>query len=101
MRTRIILSLVLLTALPLGDTTEIGPVDAPTGTVITICVGVLVVTLACLPPTATTFCVGTLLKPEPLIVTLAPAKPLFGLKPDIVTTEAVERVIESRLPTAS
>lgn len=70
----------LLTVTPL-TVTAIGPVDAPTGTVVVIEVEVKPVTTAVTPLNVTT---GVEMKLVPVIVTEAPEAPMVGLIPVIV-----------------
>lgn len=70
----------LLVADPLGEVIMIGPVDAPVGTVVTICVSVAEVTLAAVPLKVTVFWPAVGLNPEPVMVTIVPTGPMFGEK---------------------
>lgn len=72
----------LLPVIPL-NVTEIGPVVAPTGTVVVILVVVEVVTTLEMPLNFTVFSDGTLLKLVPEMVTVTPYAPLVGLNPVI------------------
>jgi hypothetical protein len=76
---------VLLVADPAGAVTAIDPVLAPTGTVVTICVGVEEVTTATVPLKVTVFWLGVEPKPVPDIVTAVPTGPLFGVNSMIET----------------
>jgi hypothetical protein len=67
-----------LVADPAGAVTAIGPVVAPTGTLVTIWVGVDDVTDAAVPLNVTVFWLGVGLKPVPKIVTVVPSGPLGG-----------------------
>ena len=56
---------VLLEAFPAGVVIAIGPVVAPTGTLVMIFVLVAAVTVAATPLNVTVFCVSVVLKPVP------------------------------------
>jgi hypothetical protein len=64
--------------------TEIGPVEAPTGTITVSVVEVAPVTVAAVPLNSTTLLDGVVLKLVPVIVTVAPTAPLVGEKLVIV-----------------
>jgi hypothetical protein len=64
--------------------TEIGPVEAPGGTVTVSVVADAPVTGALIPLNSTTLLLGVVLKLVPEIVTVAPTAPVVGLKPVIV-----------------
>jgi hypothetical protein len=74
-------ALVTVTPLVL---TVIGPLVAPTGTVVVILTAVEAVTTAKIPLNLTILLAGVVLKFVPDMVTVAPTAPLSGLKPDIV-----------------
>jgi hypothetical protein len=74
---------VLVTVTPLS-VTEIGPVEAPGGTVTVSVVADAPVTGALIPLNSTTLLLGVVLKLVPEIVTVAPTAPVVGLKPVIV-----------------
>ena len=59
------IKLVLLVARPKGVLTVIGPVVAPDGTLVTICVGVAELTVAVVPLNLTVFWLAVELKPVP------------------------------------
>src|SRR5574337_1960487 len=90
---------VVLVADPAGAVTLIGPVVAPAGTVVTICVAVAETTEAATPLKVTVFWLAVALNPVPEIVTEVPAAPHFGVKSMMETSDALWREIESRLPT--
>jgi hypothetical protein len=73
----------LVTVTPLS-VTEIGPVEAPGGTVTVSVVADAPVTGALIPLNSTTLLLGVVLKLVPEIVTVAPTAPVVGLKPVIV-----------------
>src|SRR5215207_1778326 len=54
-----------LAAVPAGEVTEMGPVVAPAGTLVTICVAVEDWTAAVTPLNLTVFCEAVVLKPVP------------------------------------
>ncbi len=95
------LKLVALVTLPAGAVTVIGPVVAPAGTEVTICVDVAEVMVAVVPLKLTVSWLAVGLNPEPLIVTLAPTSPLEGVKVMIETWDELRRPIARMLPTAS
>jgi hypothetical protein len=69
---------VVVPAVPLGVCTEIGPVAAPPGTLVVICVpGPFTLNTAAVPLNATE---NAPPKPAPLIVTVVPTGPVCGLK---------------------
>jgi hypothetical protein len=72
---------VVLVAVPLGVVTVIGPLPAPAGTVVLICVAEATVKVALVPLKATAVAP---LRFVPVIVTAVPAAPLAGVKPEIV-----------------
>jgi hypothetical protein len=74
---------VLVTVTPLS-VTEIGPVEAPGGTVTVRVVAEAPVTGALIPLNSTTLLLGVVLKFVPVIVTDAPTAPVVGLNPVIV-----------------
>jgi hypothetical protein len=92
---------VLLVAEPPEVATLIGPVVAPLGTVTTNCVVEAVVTVAGVPLNWTVFWLGVVLKPVPLIVTVAPTAPLLGTKPMIEIWDDGLVEIETKFPTGS
>ena len=59
------IKLVLLVARPKGVLTVIGPVVAPDGTLVTICVGVAELIVAVVPLNLTVFWLAVELKPVP------------------------------------
>ncbi len=73
----------LVTVTPLS-VTEIGPVEAPGGTVTVSVVADAPVTGALIPLNSTTLLLGVVLKLVPVMVTVAPTAPVVGLKPVIV-----------------
>jgi hypothetical protein len=90
-----------LVAEPAGAVTPISPEVAPVGTVTTSCVAVADVTGAAVPLNVTVFWLAVELNPVPEIVTVVPTGPLEGVNSMIVTTAALWREIDSRLPTGS
>ena|SRR6185503_9459015 len=92
---------VLLVAVPEGEVTLIGPVVAPTGTLVTIWFAVADVTVAATPLKVTVFCAGVELKAVPKIVTSVAMGPLFGVNSIMETWEEFPRVVLNKLPTAS
>ena len=65
----------------------IGPFTAPAGTVVTICVGVLLVTTATPPPLkVTTLLAGVGSKFVPVMVKVAPTEALAGKKVGVAST---------------
>src|SRR5437762_3709878 len=92
---------VLLVADPDGVVTLIGPVVAPVGTVVTICVAVALCTTAAVPLNATLFWLAVALKPPPEIVTVVPTGPVNGMNPLMPTPPTFNRSIARMLPTAS
>src|SRR5256886_8898109 len=90
-------------ALPISTVTLMGPVVAPVGTVVVSWFVVAAVTVAVVPLNFTVFALGVALKFWPWIVTVCPTPPCAGekLKTASPLGEVVERVIESRFPTAS
>ena len=74
---RVTLKLVELVATPDGVDTVIRPVAAPFGTIAVICVSVFTVKLAASPAKRTAVAP---VKPRPVIVTVLPTGPLFGVK---------------------
>ena len=92
---------VLVVAVPEGVVTLIGPVVAPGGTLVTICVAVAEVTIAATPLNETAFSLGVVLNAVPKIWTSAPIEPLFGVNSMIETCEELSFDIDSKLPTAS
>ena len=91
----------LLVAEPAGEVTLIGPVVAPDGTVVTICVEVAEVTIAVAPLKVTVSWLALVLKAVPLIETVVPTCPLFGVKMMIDVCVEGLREIAVRLPTGS
>ena len=90
-----------LVALPEGLVTVIGPVAAPDGTLVTICVVVAELTVAVmLLKNLTVFWLACELKPTPVMVTAVPTGPLAGVKLTIETA-GPSRAIDRRFPTAS
>lgn len=73
----------LVRVMPL-TVTVIGPVVAPTGTVVVIVVDVEFETIAVVPLNFTTLFASVVLKFVPVIVTVAPGAPVDGLNPDKV-----------------
>jgi hypothetical protein len=90
-----------LVADPDGAVIAIGPVVAPGGTVVTICVAVLEVTVADTPLNVTAFWLGVALNPVPDTVTTVPGGPLAGEKSTIDATLELRRAMARRFPTAS
>jgi hypothetical protein len=90
-----------LVAVPFGEVTVIGPVVAPDGTAVMICVAVEDETEAGVPLKLTVFWAGVLLNPDPLIVTVDPADPLVGEKLITETWLGLIREIDKMFPTAS
>jgi hypothetical protein len=88
---------VLLVVEPVGVATVIGPVVAPDGTVVTICVAVAESAVASKPLNATEFSLGIVLNPVPCIVTDVPTGALFGVNSMIEVSEEFCRDIERRL----
>ena len=92
-------------ALPSGAVTEILPVAAPLGTLVTRRVGAASVTLAPAPAKVTEFCAGVALKPVPKIWTWVPTLPAVGVTRVMRTGPrcwaASKRSTRSRLPVAS
>ncbi len=74
-----------LVAEPAGETTVIGPVVAPAGTVATSCVAVAVVTAPATPLKVTMFSLPVDENPEPAIDTAVPVGPCKGAKPLMAT----------------
>jgi hypothetical protein len=64
--------------------TVIAPLVAPAGTVVVILVVVLAVTVAVVPLNLTVLLEGVVSKFAPVMVTVAPAPPVFGVKLEIV-----------------
>ncbi len=89
--------------MPSRRSTQIGPVVAPDGTVVVRLLVVAAVTGAVVPLNFTVLAPGVALKFWPWIVTVCPTLPCIGEKLKIASAlgEVVERVIESRFPTAS
>ena len=83
--------------------TLIGPVVAPDGTVVVKRFVVAAVTVAVVPLNFTVLALGVTLKFWPWIETVCPMPPCAGVKLKIASAlgEVVDRVIESRFPTAS
>ena len=98
-----IVKLLLDVAVELPTVTLSGPVVAPAGTVVVRLFAVAAVTVAAVPLNSTLFELGVVLKFCYWMVTVWPKAPCVGEKPKIASElgETVERVIESRLPTAS
>jgi hypothetical protein len=92
---------VLLVAVPEGEVTLIGPVVAPTGTLVTIWFAVTAVTVAATPLKVTVFCAAVELKAVPKIVTSVPTGPLFGVNSMTEAWEEFPRVVLNKLPSAS
>ena len=65
------------------------------------CVGVAEVTVEAVPLNKTEFWLAVVLKPVPLIVTVLPTEPVFGVKSIIDTWDEWLRAMERRFPTAS
>ncbi len=78
---RITVNAVLLAHAPFSVTTVIGPLVAPAGTAVRICVALSTVKAAAVPLKRTSL---TPLKFCPLIVTVAPATPCSGVK-EVIT----------------
>jgi hypothetical protein len=95
--------LLLEVAVDVPTVTLMGPVVAPVGTVLVSWFVVAAVTVAAVPLNCTVLALGVALKFWPWIVTVCPTLPCAGEKLKIATPlgEVVERVIESRFPTAS
>lgn len=91
----------VLVAVPAGDVTEMVPVVAPDGTVVTICVAVDDVTVAAVLLNYTVFCPGVVLNPVPEIVTVVPTGPFIGDTAITDTVDELYRAMERRFPTAS
>ena len=91
----------LLETEPAEVVTEINPVVAPVGTVVTIFVAVDETTVADAPLNVTVFWLGVVLKAVPLMVTVAPIGPDTGVKLMKLKVEELCREIETTLPTAS
>src|SRR5262249_13493269 len=92
---------VALVAVPAGAVTVIGPVVAPAGTVVTICVAVAEVIVAAVPLKVTESWLAVGLNADPLIVTVAPTTALDGVNAMIDTWDELRRPIARMLPTAS
>ena len=90
-----------LVADPAGVETVIGPVVAPEGTVVEICVLVAEMTVAATPLNSTVSCEDVVLKPVPLMTTEVPTGPVRGVNETIETWLDEYREIESMFPTAS
>jgi hypothetical protein len=95
--------LLLDVAVELPTVTPMGPVVALEGTVVVSWFVVAAVTVAVVPLNFTVLELGVALKFWPWIETVCPMLPCAGEKLKIASAlgEVVERVIESRLPTAS
>ena len=95
--------LLLEVAVDVPTVTLMGPVVAPVGTVVVSWFVVAEVTVVAVPLNFTVFALGVALKFWPWIVTVCPTLPRVGekLKTASPLGEVVERVIESRFPTAS
>src|SRR5207248_4676300 len=95
--------LLLEVTVDAATVTLMGPVVAPVGTVVVNWLVVAAVTVAVVPLNFTVFALGVALKFWPWIVTVCPTLPWDGekLKTASPLGEVVERVIESRFPTAS
>ena len=95
--------LPLEVAVEVPTVTLIGPVVAAVGTVVVSWFVVAAVTMAVVPLNLTVLELGVALKFWPWMVTVCPTLPCAGVKLKIASAlgEAVERVIESRFPTAS
>ena len=78
--------------MPSAVVTVIGPVDAPTGTLATICVVELTVKLAATPLKRTAL---GLIKLVPLIVTAVLVLPVPGENPEMVGTKSSDPLIEN------
>lgn len=78
------IKLVVLVAVLLNTVTAIGPVLAPTGTVVVMVVVVLAVTVAVVPLNVTVLFAATTSKFVPVMVTVVPIIPDVGVKEDIV-----------------
>jgi hypothetical protein len=72
----------------LSTVTLIGPDVAPEGTVVTIVVLVALVTVAVVPLNLTVLLAAVVLKPVPVIVTVAPMTPLDGEKAVMASDDA-------------
>src|SRR5258708_3226106 len=75
-----IVKVAALVGVPAGAVTLIGPVVAPVGTVAVIWVVVAVRTVAVVPLNLTVSWDDVALNPVPLIVTVRPEAPVFGVK---------------------
>ena len=75
----------LLVVEPDGVVMLIGPVAAPAGTLVTICVAVAEITVAATPLNLTVFWLAVVENPVPKIVTGAPTSPLFSVNSRIET----------------
>lgn len=95
--------LLLDVAVEVPTVTLMGPVVAPVGTVVVSWFVVAAVTVAVVPLNLTVLELGVALKFCPWIVTVCPTLPCEGEKLKMVSPlgEVVERVMESRFPTAS
>ena len=80
----LIIKSVKLTAVFPATVTDRGPVVAAAGTVVVILVGVLLTTVATAPLNATRLLAATGLKFVPVMVTVLPTGPRFGVKLAIV-----------------
>jgi len=74
---RITVKLVVLVAMPLGVTTAIGPLVAPAGTVVVICVELTTLKAASASPKVTALAPK---RPLPVSVTIVPARPEAGAR---------------------
>jgi hypothetical protein len=95
--------LLLEVAVELPTVTLIAPVVAPAGTVVVKLFAVAAVIVAVVPLNFTVLALGVLLKFWPWIATVCPTLPCVGEKLEIASAlgGVVDRVIESRFPTAS
>lgn len=95
--------LPLEVAVEVPTVTLIGPVVAPVGTVVVSRFVVAALTEAVVPLNLTVLELGVVLKFWPWMVTVCPTLPWDGAKLKIASAlgDVVERVIETRLPTAS
>jgi hypothetical protein len=91
----------LLETEPAGVPTLMGPVVAPAGTVTTRRVADAETMLAVVPLNCTVFCEAVALNAVPLMVTVAPAVPLCGVKEIIASCDELCREMLRMFPTAS
>jgi hypothetical protein len=96
--TTVTVKFVALVAVPLGVVTVIGPVVAPVGTFVTICVAVFDVIVAITPPNFTQVAP---VRSVPLIVTEVPTGPLDGENELMVGSPLASAEGTARRPTRS